>query len=509
MVRGRIWLVVRCGPFTAPHRSMVTDGYVHRHQASQLLQPTHFLPHGKDQAGAKKEHEDADSSSSKSTRLLIDNGLVRSAYPGVFTYLPLALRSLDKINRLVEANMRRIGGQRLVMPTMTESRLWKKTGRLDGAMKGELFRVRDRHGHDLLLSPTHEEAVTDLMAHVGPTSYKSLPIRVYQTTTKFRDEARPKFGIIRAREFLMKDMYTFDTDITAAMETYHAVTEAYGRFFAQLFQNEGVATVGSEQNDWPPYLRRVAGDTGAIGGTASHEYHVLADIGQDRLRVCGECHRGHNLEVDTRTRLEDCPVCSGAHPLQESKGIEVAHTFLLGDKYSSAMGAKYVGLDGKPSNMVMGCYGIGVSRLMAAAVEALSTEKELRWPLSIVPFSACVICPKPGSKEASKMSEAYALYDALNADVFPDDVLLDERDKVTVGKKLRDAHKTGYTYVVLFGKDCIDEADPRVELHCLKPAAPLNDGPKVSLVPLKDITNVLSYIKETSYGGWLKKASIS
>ena len=122
----------------------------------------------------------------------------------------------------------------------------------------------------------------------------------------------------------------------------------------------------------------MSGDTGAIGGTTSHEYHVLASIGQDRLKVCPECHRGHNIEVDTRDRLDDCPDCSGSNTLCESKGIEVAHTFLLGDKYSTALGAKYMGLDGKPKDMFMGCYGIGVSRLLAACVEALSTDKELR-----------------------------------------------------------------------------------------------------------------------------------
>jgi len=476
----------------------------HRHRTSQLFQPTHEAG----QAKTKQLKDDQDLS--KSSRLLVEAGLVRHAYPGAYTYLPLAMRSLEKLNRLIDDNMRRVGGQKVMMPTMTAVGSWKKTGRLEGAMKGELFKVRDRHGQDYLLSPTHEEAVTDLLAnHVGQVSHKNLPLRLYQTTNKFRDEMRPRYGIIRGREFVMKDMYTFDTDITAAMETYQAVNKAYARFFRQLFEKEVVnssSTTSLGHHNWPLFLRRVSGDTGAIGGTASHEYHILADsIGQDRLMVCNECHRGHNVEVDTRDRLEECPNCQGKQQLIESKGIEVAHTFLLGDKYSSALGARYMGLDNKPHNMFMGCYGIGVSRLMAACLETLSTETELRWPQAIVPFSACVICPKPGSKEASQMLEAHALYDALNTDVFPDDVIMDDRDKVSVGKKRRDAYRTGYTHVILFGKDCVgrDGAEPKVELHVL--SGSLSGGePQVNLIPLKDVKNVISYMKETSFRTSLK-----
>lgn len=475
-----------------------------RNRASQLLQPVNLLPHGTGSAAQKKVTEDT--YTSKSSRLLQDNGLVRSAYPGVFTYLPLATRSLEKLTKLVDESMRQdAGGQKIILPTLTEASHWKKTGRLE-TMKSELMTTTDRSDNLLVLSPTHEEAVTRLMAELGPAtvSYKSLPLRLYQITSKFRDEMKPRFGLIRSREFLMKDMYTFDTDITSALETYEAVNEAYKRFFRKLMGNtvemataaRGTSTSsepGGEVVQLPALVRRVVGDTGDIGGQRSHEFHLLADIGQDDLLVCPDCERGNNLEVDGRKNIEECSACGGRTELRASKGIEVAHAFLLGDKYSAALGAKYRGLDGKPHDVFMGCYGIGVSRLMAACVEALSSDKELRWPTSIVPFSVCVICPKAGSREASCMEDAYALYDALNGrgGLFENDALLDEREKVTVGRKLRDAYKTGYTYVVLFGKDCIDKADPKVELHCL-----FNQEPQVLSIRLEDIVKMLAYFQK-------------
>ena len=239
----------------------------------------------------------------------------------------------------------------------------------------------------------------------------------------------------------------------------------------------------------------MVGDPGSIGGHKSHEFHIVADIGQDRLMVCPQCRRGNNTEVDARSTLQECSDCRGFVGLEECKGIEVAHTFLLADKYSAPMGAKYSGLDGKPHDLFMGCYGIGVTRLMAACVEVLSTEKELRWPRSIVPFSVCVICPKPGSREAIAMEEAYKLYDNLNGkqSVFENDAILDERDKITVGKKLRDAYKTGYTYIVLFGKQCADLYRPQVELHCLG-----TGDPQVNNIPLAEVQHVLTYLHNTN-----------
>lgn len=276
----------------------------------------------------------------------------------------------------------------------------------------------------------------------------------------------------------MKDLYTFDTDVTTAMLTYEAVNNAYSTFFDRLAI---------------PF-RRVEGDCGDIGGQRSHEYHFPAAIGQDSLLICSKCDSGYNIEFEERNSLEKCPDCGGN--LVSSKGIEVAHAFLLSDTYSSKLNAEYISVDNSMCHLHMGCYGIGVSRLIGACVQVLSTERELRWPKLIAPFSACVICPKLGSREASAMDPAYELYDQLNdplTGLFRHDVILDDRNKISVGKKLRDAYKLGYPYIILFGKSSIDQTNPQVELHCPMPIG--GDGKpcetQVTMIPLDEIQSVL------------------
>ena len=275
----------------------------------------------------------------------------------------------------------------------------------------------------------------------------------------------------------MKDMYTFDTDVSTAMVTYEAVSEAYNNFFNRL----GIP--------W----RRVLGDCGDIGGQRSHEYHFPALIGQDSLLICSNCDSGQNAEFESASK--QCLECGG--DLIHTKGIEVAHTFLLNDIYSSKLKAKYTGIDNSLYNLSMGCYGIGISRLIGACVEVLSIDGELRWPKVIAPFSVCVICPKAGSREAVVLEQVYQLYDELSEPrkgIFPNDVILDDRDKITVGKKLRDAYKMGYPYILLFGKDCADEENPRVELHCPVPIGDNGALSKTELnkIPLSEIQSVLS-----------------
>ena len=279
----------------------------------------------------------------------------------------------------------------------------------------------------------------------------------------------------------MKDLYTFDMDNNTAMMTYEAIHNAYSIFFNRL----GVP--------W----RRVKGDCGDIGGQKSHEYHFPAAIGQDTLLLCSNCDGGKNTEFEETNDSKKCPDCGG--PLVPSKGIEVGHTFLLGDTYSSKLKAKYITLHNSMCKLHMGCYGIGVSRLIGACVEALSNEQELRWPKLIAPFSACVICPKLGSREESAMDSAYNLYDNISnpcTGLFPNDVILDDRDKITVGKKLRDAYKLGYPYIILFGKSCLDQNNPQVELHSTSSSS--FDGvsePQTNMIPLSEIQSVLTQLE--------------
>eukprot|EP00061_Rhincodon_typus_P017640 g46416.t1 len=238
----------------------------------------------------------------KSQRLMLQAGLIQPANTGCFHYLPYTVRAMEKLVRVIDKEMQSIGGQKVNMPSLTSASLWKTSERWDLLGK-ELFRLKDRHNMEYCLSPTHEEAVTELIAMQGNLSYRQLPLMLYQVTRKFRDEPKPRFGLLRGREFYMKDMYTFDVSEEAAMETYDLVSQAYSRIFDQL----GLQFV------------KVQADTGSIGGKMSHEFQLPADIGEDRLLICSDCHFAANVEAMTDIET-NCPQCHGK--LKESKGIE-------------------------------------------------------------------------------------------------------------------------------------------------------------------------------------------
>ncbi|XP_071799347.1 probable proline--tRNA ligase, mitochondrial [Asterias amurensis] len=410
------------------------------HQVSKMYQPSHVLPQGTRQ----------EELSCKSQRLMIENGLIRQAGAGTFHLLPLAQRALEKLLRVIDSEMREVGGQKITMPSLCSSSLWKKSGRWE-QMGTELFRLIDRHNTQLCLGPTHEEAVTDIIAAEGAMSYKRFPIKLYQITTKFRDEPRPRFGLLRGREFIMKDMYTFDSSTEAAVDTYQSVCEAYTRLFQRLKLD----------------CVRVVGDTGSIGGSLSHEYHFPAQIGEDELFNCSRCGLGANGETTEGSR----PPCQEGLsesdcPMRLQKGIEVGHAFLLGTKYSKIFNASYQDPTGSKKLTEMGCYGLGVTRILAASIEVLSTEQEIQWPSLIAPYQVYVIPPKRKSKEEA----AIPLADELCNDIghtFPrlqDELLLDDRDHMTIGRRLTDAKKLGYPYVIILAKRALEE-QPLYELH--------------------------------------------
>ena len=326
--------------------------------------------------------------------------------------------------------------QKMSLPLVTPAPLWQKSGRFD-ALGSELFRLKDRQDKLGVLSPTHEESITAMVADVA-ISYRQLPLKLYQIGNKFRDEMYPSYGLLRGREFIMKDLYTFDQDRASAMDTYQEISDAYQAFFTEL----GVP------------FKRVEADSGAMGGSISHEFHFLADVGEDTIKVCPQCQKGFNQEVVTDAKCQDCSV----NTLDSAKSIEVGHTFLLGDRYSKVLNATFRAENGKPSVPEMGCFGLGVSRILAASVEVLSLEREIRWPPLIAPYSVAILAPKRGSKEHTKgMSEAVDLYDHLDAELFLNDVIMDDRDNITVGKKLREAKKVGYSFLILFGKECTND----------------------------------------------------
>ncbi len=361
--------------------------------------------------------------------------------------ISLISRSLEKLTSLVDESMRSIGGQKLLLPCLTPKEPWNKTNRWQ-QIGDEMFKIKDRHGQDLALGPTHEETITTLISGLA-LSHRNLPFRLYQIQTKFRDESNPRYGILRSREFIMKDLYTFDKSIEDAKETYEQVNEAYDKLFERLAV---------------PFVK-VTGDPGSIGGSVSHEYHFPAKIGEDVLLQCQKCKKGTNVEMGKNGNNIQCSICHGEEKFKKVKGIEVGHTFLLGDKYSKVLSGIFNSPEDRNEVLQMGCYGIGISRILGASVEVLSTHKSLRWPMEIVPFKTIILAPQKGWVEYAANDDAERLYEVLNSEVFLDDVVIDDREHISVGKKLREAKKTGYPFIILFGKDSIDPDQPKVEVY--------------------------------------------
>jgi len=489
-----------------------------------------------------------------SHQLMLRAGLIRKLAAGVYTWLPLGLRVLRRAERIVREEMDRAGAQEILMPAVQPAELWQESGRWD-QYGPELLRLEDRHGRSFCFGPTHEEVVTDLIRR-EIRSYRQLPATFYQIQTKFRDEIRPRFGVMRAREFVMKDAYSFHLDASSLEATYQAMYNAYERIFERLGLD----------------FRAVEADTGAIGGNASHEFHVLAESGEDVIAYCEQCDYAANLEMaaalppvgkreqpgqaatrietpgkrtieevsryleveparllktlvvngaggavaivlrgdhelnavkaqklaqvvkplsfvtdaelreitgcppgflgpvglsipvvadESAARLHDffcganqadhhlsgvnwgrdlpeplvadlrnavegdpCPRCEGR--LRLRRGIEVGHVFQLGTKYSEAMGATCLTEDGQAVAMPMGCYGIGVSRIVAAAIEQHHDDNGILWPAALAPFRVCIVAIGLAKSDAVA-AQADAIYEALRARGI--EVLFDDRDE--------------------------------------------------------------------------------
>jgi prolyl-tRNA synthetase len=521
-----------------------------------------------------------------SHRLMLRAGMIRRLAAGLYTWLPLGLRVLRKVERVVREEMDRAGAQELLMPAVQPAELWQESGRWD-EYGPELLRIEDRHRREFCFGPTHEEVITDI-ARRELSSYRQLPVSFYQIQTKFRDEIRPRFGVMRAREFIMKDAYSFHLDQASLEKTYARMHEAYSRIFTRLGLD----------------FRPVAADSGAIGGKVSHEFHVLADSGEDevvfstesdyaanvelaealppgggradpgeamstvptpgvhsidalakflklpnthclrtlvvegsddglvalvlrgdhqlneikaeklpevkaplefateeRIRAalgcgpgsigpvgldmpvvadhaavamvdfaCGANHDGkHHTGVnwgrdlseprpaDLRKARAGDPSPDGRGVLRSARGIEVGHIFQLGDKYSLSMGARVLDEDGKERDMLMGCYGIGISRIVAAAIEQNHDERGIIWPLPIAPFQV-VLIPLNAHRSEAVRKAADELYDKLlDAGV---EVLLDDRD-ARPGVKFAEAELIGIPHRLVIGDRGL--ADGRIE----------------------------------------------
>ncbi len=359
-----------------------------------------------------------------SHRLMVRAGMIRKLASGVYTYLPLGYRVLRKVEAIVREEMNRAGAQEILMPVMQPAELWKETGRWDQYGK-ELFRLKDRHDRDFCLGPTHEEIVTDLVRR-EVRSYRQLPLILYQIQTKFRDEVRPRFGLMRGREFLMKDAYSFDQDEAGAKMSYEKMREAYIRIFNRC-------GLRSEPVD---------AESGLIGGAYSQEFMVLADTGEDAIVTCMSC--GYAANIEKAGDKSFCPRCH--KELVTKRGIEVGHVFMLGTKYSVVMRAVFLDRDGKEQPMIMGCYGIGISRTAAAAIEQGHDAKGMIWPASIAPFHVHLLSLAIKSENFIKITEQ--LYHSLiQAGV---EVLWDDRDE-RPGVKFNDADLIGIPYQLVLG----------------------------------------------------------
>lgn len=542
-----------------------------------------------------------------SHQLLLRAGYIRRAAAGVYTHMPLAMRVLKKIEQIVREEMDRQGGQELLMPIIQPAELWQESGRWD-VYGPELFRLKDRHDRDFALGPTHEEIITALVRG-EINSYKQLPLLLYQIQNKYRDERRPRFGLLRGREFIMKDLYSFDRDEEGLHISYMKMHEAYTR----IFQRCGLR------------FHPVEADSGAIGGSDTHEFMVLADSGEGSVLFCegGECDyasnvekaslacsaakttedlkplaeketpgcrtveevsrsigvppqqiiktllyetekevvaalvrgdrdvneikllnalgclrlelagantvrsatgaapgfagpmglsgvriivdpevtvmvnavsgankdnthyinvtpgRDFNLDNVTDIRLvqagEPCPLCGSQ--LKEAKGIEVGQIFKLGDKYSKVLGATYLDENGLSRPIIMGCYGIGVTRTMAAAIEQNHDKDGIIWPASIAPFHAVVV--PVSTKDESQVAMAWEVYNRLAA--VGVEAVLDDRPE-RAGVKFKDADLIGYPLRITIGGKAVTEK--QVELRLRKTG-------DVTMVPLANLENTV------------------
>ena len=377
-----------------------------------------------------------------SHKLMLRAGMVRKVASGIYTWLPLGLKVLRKIENIVREEMDASGAQEVLMPMVQPKELWDETNRWE-KMGPELLRIQDRHGRDFCLGPTHEEVITDLIRN-NVKSYKELPLNIYQIQTKFRDEVRPRYGVMRGREFLMKDSYSFNIDEACLEETYLTMRNTYKKVLERM---------GLE-------YKIVSADSGAIGGDASEEFHVLAETGEDTIAVSDSSEYAINTELllkegEDIESLEGKPSPDGKGTIEIKKGIEVGHIFQLGKVYAEDMKANVLNNEGKASTLYMGCYGIGVSRLVAAAIEQNNDDKGIIWPHSIAPFDINIIAI--GYEKDEKIAEASNnLYKELTEMGY--DVLLDNR-KDGYGTKIKDSELIGVPLNIIIGKQFLESEE--------------------------------------------------
>jgi prolyl-tRNA synthetase len=383
-----------------------------------------------------------------SHRLMLRAGLVRQTASGIYAWLPAGFRVLKNIERIVREEQDAAGAQELLMPTIQSADLWRESGRYDDYGK-EMLRIRDRHERDLLYGPTNEEMITDIVRQ-SVRSYRELPQMLYHIQWKFRDEVRPRFGVMRGREFLMKDAYSFDLDYAGAVISYRRMMLAYMRTFQRL----GLKAIP------------MVAESGPIGGDLSHEFIILAPTGESQVWYDAAFEEiDYSSNEFSHASPEDLDRFFGLMTSQyaasdekhdtaawdrvaperrrEGRGIEVGHIFYFGTLYSKSMGATVAGPDGKPVHPEMGSYGIGVSRLVGGVIEASHDAAGIIWPDSIAPFRAAILNLRVGDAACDALCER--LYAALSPNA-----LYDDRDE-RAGAKFADADLMGHPWQIVVG----------------------------------------------------------
>ncbi len=361
-----------------------------------------------------------------SHRLMLRAGLIRQEAAGIYAWLPMGLRVLRKIEQIVREEQNRAGAHELLMPTIQPADLWRESGRYDAYGK-EMLRIQDRHEREMLYGPTNEEMITDIF-RASVRSYRDLPLNMYHIQWKFRDEVRPRFGIMRGREFLMKDAYSFDLDKEGARHAYNRMFVAYLRTFDRM----GLKAIP------------MRADTGPIGGDMSHEFIILASTGESEV-FCDKAILDLPIPgADTDFNADLTPVIDAwtapyaatdemhdeaayaavaEDARMSARGIEVGHIFYFGTKYSEPMGARVAGPDGVEVPVHMGSYGVGVSRLLGAIIEAHHDDDGIIWPASVAPFHVGLVNLKPGDEAAdAACADLERQLSAAGVEVLVDDV---------------------------------------------------------------------------------------
>ena len=374
-----------------------------------------------------------------SHKLMIRAGMIKQSSAGIYSWLPLGLLVLKKIEQIVREEQNNAGAIELLMPTIQSSDLWIKSGRYDDYGK-EMLRITDRSGREMLYGPTNEELITDIFqSHVN--SYKDLPKNLYHIQWKFRDELRPRFGVMRGREFLMKDNYSFDLNEIEAKKSYDNMFRAYIKTFIRM----GLTPIS------------LRAETGPIGGNLSHEFQILAKTGESTLyydkkleTLNPETIDPNELQsfyaaVDDQHDNDKCPISED--DLKISKGIEVGHIFYFGTKYSEKLNAYVQDQSGKNIPVHMGSYGIGVSRLVGAIIEAYHDDNGIKWPIDVAPFKIAIINLMPEDQDCdTKSLEYYEYFMKHNIEVILDDRIC------SIGKKLSDNELIGTPFQIIIGK---------------------------------------------------------